>query len=173
MDAASRLAQRLARHPFTDAERAALRARLALGPDESLARLISAMKADRPVRADVFLAAHAVKGWDPLTSRPLLPGVPAARGPMEWGFLALSLRLARMQPGRPDLTGRAAARLARVTASTWCRAEGGKAVSVPSLFALCAFLGRHPHEMCEPRRSTGNAHCNALQSHSYAAAAVG
>lgn len=164
-DAHARLAQALQRKPFTDAERARLRERLSL--EAGAGRIVGALRHGRPASADSFLAAHAVKGWDPLTSRAADPHMPPAGGPVMWNMLALALRLSRLMTGGEEMGYREAAKLARVPLVTWCRAENAQPVGVVNLLRLCAFLDRHPNDFCTPERPcfTANMQWNTLKSH--------
>lgn len=164
-DAHARLAQALQRAPFTDAEREDLRERLNRGRNSG--RILGALLHGRPVSVDDFLAAHAVKGWDPLTSRKADPAMPALGGPLHRRFFALKLRASRMLPNGSDLSVRRAAALAGADSTSWFRAEGGETpVGVVNFLRLCAAMDCHPHEVCEQARPcfTANMRCSTLKS---------
>jgi len=162
----ARLAAALAREPLTLPEIDALKHRLGLDGGRGLhaGRVIASIKAGRAT-ADSFLAAHAVKGWDPLTSRPADPLMPPARGAVLWHLLGIALRIDRELFVR---SLRKAAALARVDIATLSRAENGMPIGADNLLRLCAVLDRHPHDFQRPLPAgfTGNIHCNALKSHS-------
>lgn len=162
-DAHARLALALQHAPFTDDERAKLRERLSL--EAGAGRIIGALRHGRPVSVDAFLAAHAVKGWDPLTSRTADPGMPPPGGLVMGWFFGAALALARLTADGGAISARTAAQMARVHYSTWSRAENGISVGVVSFLNLCAFMDRHPHDFCTPQRPcfTANMHCNTPQ----------
>lgn len=144
----SRLAEALAREPLTDDERRRLRDMP--GFERQIPRILAAARSGRAIGADAFLSLHHLRGLDPLTSRAADPLMPARRGPLVWGHLAVALRYVEEHGGCAPRTARACARHAKVNVMAWHRARHGQPMSMGNLLALCAALDRHPHDFTAP-----------------------
>jgi DNA-binding XRE family transcriptional regulator len=109
-------------------------------------------RAAKPVNAGAFLALCGAIGIDPVDgSSRAIKAVPAS---ISWALVGAGLKITRQLRGYNQ---RSVARIAEISASTVCRVETGKPVSVESLLAICRFIGAHPDDYAVSC-FTGNRH---------------
>jgi Helix-turn-helix len=117
-------------------------------------RAISRLIADQPVNASDHLNVCGALGLDPVSGR----ASAISNGyQVQFWFFAYGLKGTRIIR---KLSVREAAKLAGVSIATISRAEAGRPISAANYFALCSFIGLHPHHYAH--RFTGNVQCNSL-----------
>jgi hypothetical protein len=117
-------------------------------------RAISRLIAEQPVNASDYLNVCGALGLDPVSGQ---ARAPANGFDVQFWFFAYGLKGTRIIR---KLSVRETAKLAGLSIATISRAEAGRPISAANYFALCSFIGLHPHHYAH--RFTGNVQCNSL-----------
>jgi DNA-binding XRE family transcriptional regulator len=111
-------------------------------------RQVALARSGKPINAGAFLALCGTVGLDPVdgAARPIKSVSPN----IVWWLMSAALYITR---GLRRLDQRSAAKAIGVSASTVCRVEAGKPISVGAMIKVCTFIGVHPDGYTAPPNS--------------------